>query len=387
VSLWRLRLGLPAIILALCACATVPPPATAVVPTAAPAVASPSPVPPTVATAPSTLTAAPTASTLPAATATPAATQLPAPSATPKSALRQLTTGGCCAQPYWSADGSQVRYIDRPSSGQPSGIWAVGLTGGAPVFVTDRVGIYSPDEKLVAYLDGGQTTIERVGGDHWRVDNGGRAVVFSPDSSHIAWQANSSLFNLDRRLVQVWVTAVDGTGARQVASLTGGSLAGWFPDGQHLLVTSRDGADTLIQSLSVAGGGPTTIVKVPRLQGLALSPRGGWLAYVVAFSGDASQDGLWVIGTDGHGARRLDTFGSFAWQDEGHLIVIPLEDTSTVNRVLQVEAVSGRASPLTDPAVTPFQIAQGMWSLSPNGAHLAFVSAADHNIWVINLTE
>src|SRR5262245_24878130 len=93
---------------------------------------------------------------------------LPVPSSTVPPAPRQLTEGGCCAQPFWSADGSQVRYIDRPSSGQPSGIWAVSANGGAPTFVTARLGLYSPDEKLVAYPEGGQTFIERVGGARWK---------------------------------------------------------------------------------------------------------------------------------------------------------------------------------------------------------------------------
>jgi Tol biopolymer transport system component len=266
-------------------------------------------------------------------------------------------------------------------------MWGVSLSGGPPVFVTARLGIYSPDEKLVAYPESGQTYIERVGGVRWRVDNGGRAVSFSPDSAHIAWQAASSLFNLDRRQDQVWVAAVDGSAARQLATLTGGSLAGWFPDGRHLLVTSRNGDNTLIQSLAVADGALAPIASVPRLQGLALSPLGGWLAYAVAFSGDPSLDGLWVVAANGQGARRLDTFGGFAWRAEGRLLVIPLDPASPSNRLLEVNAATGLVRALTDPAATPFQIAEGNWSLSPDGSHLAFVSAADHNIWVMDLME
>ncbi len=335
----------------------------------------------------------------PAATLAPTQTLLPtftpAPTATPAARLHQLTSGGCCVQPFWSADGQQVRFIDRPSSGQPAGIWAVSLTGGAPILVASRLGIYSRDETLVAYLEGDQTYVERVGGPRWLIPSGGRAVSFSPDSTQIAWQAASSLFNFDRRRVAIWVAQVDGSGARSVAALVGGSLVSWFPDGRRLLVTSHDGNQTQVQALNIADGVLSPLATVPRLQDLALSPGGGWLAYVVAFSGDPSLDGLWVTpvgGEAGNGgsaapARRLDVFGGFAWRSEGRLLVIPLDATATNNRVVEVDAASGAERTLVDPAITPFQIAQGNWALSPDGSRLAFVSAADHNIWVLDLTE
>jgi hypothetical protein len=40
---------------------------------------------------------------------------------------------------------------------------------------------------------------------------------------------------------------------------------------------------------------------------------------------------------------------------------------------------------VTDPAVTPFRISAGDWSVSPDGSKIAFVSAVDRNIWVIQL--
>lgn len=300
---------------------------------------------------------------------------------------RQLTSGACCAQPFWSADGRQVRYIDRPSSGQPGGIWGVNASGGQPSLVTARLGIYSPNEKLVAYPESGQTYIERVGGERWKVGTGGRAIVFSPDGTQIAWQVASSLYNFDSRQVQIWVAGVDGSGARKLAELVGGGLIGWYADGQRLLVTSHDGDFGVLQALNVDDNNLAPIARAPRIQGAVLSPLGGWVAYTIAFSGDASLDGLWVVRTNGGDAHRLDAFGGFAWRAEGRVLIIPLEASASRNRLIEIDAATNAERPLTDPAATPIQIAGGNWALSPDGLQLAFVSATDHNIWVLDLPE
>ena len=366
---------------ALMACGTAPNPNPTGTPTSMPMTTT-QPAPTT-----ATIAMEPHPSSTPMPGSTPAQSATPSVTATSGPVIRQLTSGGCCVQPFWSADGSQVRYIDRPSSGQPSGIWGVSLSGGAPVFVTARLGIYSPDETLVAYPERGQTFIERVGGQRWVVANGGRAVLFSPDSRRIAWQVAASPVNFDTRQVVIWVASVDGTGAHKVATLLGGGLSAWFPDGQRLLVTSRDGAMSQVQALNLADGGLTLIATGARIQGLALSPLGGWVAYSIAFSGDPKQDGLYVTGTSGEAGSRLDIFGAFTWRSEGRLLVVPLEPSATSNRLVEVHAEDGYERLLTDPALTPFQIAEGNWSLSPDARRLAFVSAANHNIWVMDLPE
>jgi hypothetical protein len=50
-----------------------------------------------------------------------------------------------------------------------------------------------------------------------------------------------------------------------------------------------------------------------------------------------------------------------------------------------VAAGDGAARALTDPRFIPFRIAAGDWALSPDGNRIAFVSAADRNLWLIEL--
>ncbi len=323
-----------------------------------------------------------TASPAPSETPTP----VPSPTATPAPRLRQLTTGGCCVQPFWSPDGRQVRYIDRPSAESPVGIYGVDLEGGMPALVTERLGLYSADGSLVAYPENGATMIER-GGERWAAPSGGRPVSFSPDGTLIAWQLSASGGTNEARASEVWVARVDGSEARRVARLLGGGFSGWFPDGRRLLVTTRTdaGADPHYAALDLTDGSQTVIAEAPRLRGASISPEGGWLAYSVTFSGDPERDGLWVVRADGTDARRLSLFGAYRWRAEGQLLVIPLETSASSPRLVEVDASTGVARPLSDPTVTVFHIENGDWTLSPDGSHIAFVSADDRNIWILDL--
>jgi hypothetical protein len=71
-------------------------------------------------------------------------------------------------------------------------------------------------------------------------------------------------------------------------------------------------------------------------------------------------------------------------------LIIPLDATASSNRLWQVEiglpgSTGGQVDPLTDPALTPFKIANDDWQVSPDGRFLSFVSALDHNIWLLKL--
>lgn len=330
-------------------------------------------------------------------TATATVTTVPTPTSTPAPVLRPLTSGGCCVQPSWSPDGSQVWYLDRPNAASPGGLWGVSAAGGNPVFITDRLGLYSPDRALLAFPEGGQTYIERLAtGERWLAPSQGRAISFSPDGQLIAWSIASSTVNFDRRLVEVWVARVDGQAARRVASLRGGGFSGWFPDGQRMLISGRaeeqaaaGSADVqLIGVLSLADGSVQPIVRSRNLRGANLSPEGGWLLYSVTFSGDPAADGQWVIPTSGGEPRRLDAYGAVRWRAEGRLLEIPMEwDSGAGLRVVEIDAATGTARALTDPAVTSLPISGGDWALAPDGSRLAFVSANDHNIWLLELPD
>lgn len=317
------------------------------------------------------------------------------PSPTPAPLLYRLSEGSCCVDHFWSPDGNQILFVDRPAPEAQSGLWAVDINGGAAQFVTDRLGIFSPDMQLRAFPSNGQTIIERLStGEQWVVPNDGRAVSFSPDGNQIAWTAGQSGPPFDRTQRQVWVSQFDGSQPLKVFTATGGGFEGWFPDGR-LLVSERN-ADTngeqvfWVFSLDENPGiqpSLTELGRAGRLRQAIISPNGSWLVYLATFSENSEQDGIWLVNSRTGERKRLEVFGDYLWQDDQHLLMVPLDLSQQVHRIVQIEAVSGQVTPITDPAVTPIKIAQGDWSVSPDGTKIAFLSAADSNIWVLKLLE
>ena len=317
----------------------------------------------------------------------------PTPTATPVPTLIQLTTGGCCTQSFWSPDSERVLFIDKPDLGSPTGLWGVGLRGGPPQFVTDHLGVFSPDMQWRAFPQNGQTVVEYLPDNaRWKIYNGGRPVSFSPDGLSLVWTAGNLGLPFDTSQRLLWISQIDGSHARMIMMVYGGGFAGWFPDGR-LLVTGRLNLKEKEQSfwsLDPQNGSLAEIVRATSPRGYKLSPDGKWLVYYVAFSSDSAENGLWLVNTETRELHRLDLFGAYRWRTGDRLLVIPLDATASSNRLWQVDVGSPesndiQANPLTDPALTPFKIANDDWQVSPDGRFLSFVSALDHNIWLLKL--
>jgi hypothetical protein len=331
----------------------------------------------------------PIASATPAPTHTPVPpTETPIPSPTTAPVLRQLTTGGCCVQPFWSHDSQQVLYIDRPDPSNPAGIWGVALADGTAQLFTDRIGYYSADMQTLAFPREGVIIVEHLSdGQHWTISTTGRMIDFSPDGSQIAWAdevPGSKSGDLDR---EIWMSKVDGSEARLVIKLVAGEVIDWFPDGR-LLVTGRlNVADPyrVFLAVSSADGSWQEIARSERFWGASLSPAGTWLAYLSVFHEDPGENGLWIVHTGTGEGRKLELFGSYRWRDDGHMLVIPLELQSEGHQIWQVEVASGEIQALTDPQVTRFKVANGDWSVSPDGQYVAYIAVEDFNIWLLAL--
>lgn len=320
------------------------------------------------------------------------AIQPTSPPAIQPSRLRRLTTGGCCTQPFWSSDSQRVLFIDKPASDAPVGIWGVDATEPAPTpeLVTGRIGFYTADMAFVVELDRGTTTIERLAdGAHWVVPAGGRPVSISPGRTRIAWQVSNEDLPFERRTTQVWVASLDGTNARSVANLPRGGLSSWVSDDVLLLGAreSLQSREQILYTLSLADGRTVELVRSERLRGELLSPDGRWLAYYIALSDEPAENGLWLVRTDGTERRQLDRdlFGAYQWRDASRLLITPFWPEAAFHELWELNVETGEVRRLTDPAITPFKIANGDWQVSPDGRHVAFVESRDRNIWVLDL--
>lgn len=323
-------------------------------------------------------------------TLAPTATLRPTP--TPAPTLKQLTDGKCCTQPFWSADAKQVLFIDKPDAKAPTGIYAVDVAAPtAPKLFTERIAFYTSDMQYTQSLDATFTTIERVSdGQKWKIRTGGRTVLLSPDRTRVVWsetpQTNAPF---ETRVTTVMGANFDGSDARPITQLLRGGVTAWL-DNQRLLLTARQNRNSQEVTLyvySLADGSTTELAKSERLRSAFPSPTGEWVLYSINFDQNAEQSGLWLIHPDGSARKKLDFFGAYQWRDGHRLIYVPLELDQPSHVFWEYDANTGARRPLTNPALTPFKIANGDWVLSPDGTKIVFLNAADLNLWLWELVK
>ncbi len=325
-------------------------------------------------------------------TARPTNTPEPTPTITPTPTpeLRQLTTGECCVLPAWSPDSKQVLFIDKPASQAEAGMYAVDIARSQESQLAGRVGIYSPDRSLVAYPVDVRTIVENVAsGDRWVIPNNGQALTFSPDNRRVAWEIEAISGPYDARQNDIFMANYDGTDAVKVARVYGGGLVGWLPRGLNILFLGRPSLNTHDSSLTVLDlrtNEAIDLVTAERISGVGISRDGSWVAYFISFNDDDERNGIWIQKTDGSGARKLDMWGAYQWRDDSHLLVIPARAVpDRAFEIWEINAETGEKQKLTDAPVTPLNILNGDWRVSPDGKHIVFVNSADRNLWLLGL--
>lgn len=313
--------------------------------------------------------------------------------------LQVLTSGRCCTQPFWSPDARQVLFIDRPSPTQPAAIWAVSLDApevGAYLF-SEYIGFYTSDLLHRIVLQGKTTLIEELvcpagpARNRWVVPAGGRPVFIAPDRTRIAWQVSNDTLPVERRITEIWVANLDGSGARKVAELARGSIVGWA-SGAVLVVSGRENLlarEQVLWALSLPDGNRLELARSDRLRGGSISPEGTWLAYSIALSQERDQNGLWLVRIDGTQRHQLpgDLFGAYRWRDDHRLLIIPLRPAAAFHELWEFDAQNGTARALTHPETVPFKIANNDWAVAPDGRSVVFVSVLDRNLWLLPLPD
>ena len=326
-------------------------------------------------------------------TDTPTPTPTITPTPTPE--LRQLTSGGCCVMPSWSPDSKQVLFIDRPTAAEAS-MYAVEIDQPGEPSQTPQpagpVGIYSPDRSLVAYPVDVRTVVEKLStGDRWVMPNNGQAVEFSPDNRRVAWEAEAISGPYDERQNDIFMANYDGTDEVKVTRVYGGGFVGWLPRGLSILFMGRPSLNThdrTLTALDLRTNEAVDLVTAERIAGVGISAKGSWVSYFISFNADDERNGIWVQRTDGTGARQLDMWGAYQWRDDSHLLVIRARTSADDGfEVWEVDAATGEKQKLTDGAVTPLNILNGDWRVSPDGKTIVFVNSADRNLWLLELPD
>jgi hypothetical protein len=360
-----------------------------------PALPSPSPAPTEPAPAQLAPFVAETGQPAPAAAVTatppPAATAAPAtePPQLPATMLpRRLTTGGCCWQPFF-LDG-RIAFLDRPAAAASAGVYAVPLTGGPPLLVESRLGAFLNDGAFFTYLDDEYTVVERrADGQQWRLLTNGQPPLLSPDGSIAAWMEREWEGSVEERRVQFWWKPLDGGRPAFVTSVLGGGLIDWLADGRWLAAgrLAYDAAEGVLFTYVPASKERLDLFQASWFRGVEASPDGRWVIFLVGQDPVPERNGLWLVRTDGGELRRLDWFGAYAWRDASHLFYLPFRPGAASDEVWLYDVAGDASQRLGDPALPPFRVAQGDFFFTPDGRALVYVSAADHNLWLLPLPD
>jgi hypothetical protein len=308
---------------------------------------------------------------------------------------RQITSGNCCTNPYWSQDSSEVRFVDQPAPNDPLGIWGVHLADDnpAPRLASESLGIYSPDGSLIAYpdRDRGIAVVERLeDGQKWLFDTQQRGVSFTPNSQGIIWSTYDEDAPRDSREETIWLADVDGRDARAVFRSRRTDPVAWLSEDELMMNQGFAGtSDIELFTLSLADGTQTAVLEGPRMRGLALSPDGRHLVYYVTFEADTEKNGVWLVDLEGPTAkpRKLPFFGTYRWRDNQRLIYVPLDPESITHEFFEYN-INTRQTQALFPEGTGLTIANNDWRVSPDGRKIAMVAARGlelDGIWVLDI--
>jgi hypothetical protein len=120
------------------------------------------------------------------------------------------------------------------------------------------------------------------------------------------------------------------------------------------------------------------------VRNIQVAPGGERLIFYSTFNPDPANDGAFALEiAEGATAQKLSWFGDYRWRDAESVLYITFDPATDIQQLNYYHVLSGDTYPLTDPAETPFTIANGDWSVSPDGQAIAFQELRDANVWLL----
>ena len=314
----------------------------------------------------------------------------PTPAAGSTPVVRQLVSNGCCVNPVWAANSDAIYFIDKPAPNAATGIYQVQVDGKEPVpageLVTTTFGDWQVGGRFyVVRNQTGVTITEAETGNSWPIDSEGEQVTISPDGTLVTWQARTG--NGSSRETAFWVANLDGSQARVVLRSRDASLVSWLNNNAMLLQKrDSDRRERMWWRYDPSSDSSTPLISDTRINGMSVSPDGKHLMYIITLEQDEPErNGFWLTNSETGETWQLPFVGGYRWRDASHLLLIPMEAGQYSHRLQEYDLTSNRIRNLTSPATHPFRVTNNDWAVSPDGTQVAFVSAADGNLWLIDL--
>lgn len=298
-----------------------------------------------------------------------------------------LTYGGCCANAWWSPSSpSSLLMIDGAENQRASiFLWdtdsreLLNNIGQAPPPIT------SADGTFVLRREGDGMRIQRVSDlAEWFVPTQNEWATLNADNSQLLWTVTTpTAAGSDQPpATTLWISNFDGSDARAVGQFPQASaqwldttrlLVGWNADELRILSVF----DTMTGSSFDLGGWD-------RLRGISVAPGGGRIMFYLTHQPDPTADGVYMVETTA-GAQpvKLDWFGGWRWRDENSVYYLPFDSTQANHSVRYYDFSTGEDQLIMDGASVPIRIANGDWSVSPDGDQIALWNALDQVIWIL----
>ena len=243
----------------------------------------------------------------------------------------------------------------------------------------------------VVYSSGGDIYARQLAGGEARLLVGGPgedvAPLYSPDGTRIAF------FRLTEGSDTLFVTAADGTEARELLGGRTVAWASWGPDSRSMAVISFAGGDHTL-SVVDAEAGTNRIIDLPVQpeEGVEWRPSDG--RELVFRGSDGPLMAIYGVRPDGTGFRQISQFGNgdafwapYAMSPDGSQLMYTLGgDTVSIHLLdldTEVDRVWGAAMPPPEPGYSATEH-WGSPVFSPDGSQIAFGRYWDEREGTIN---
>ncbi len=294
---------------------------------------------------------------------------------------------------WWNPRDLDAVYLIDAIPGQPTGVFRQPLDGSPREYVQrappDQLspdGTISVERTPDAYM----LITRQTDGMAWQVDTDGVYPAVSPDGTRLLWEIvyGDIVPGTSDPAVAMIVSNIDGSLVRQVYTQSGG-YSMWL-DAHRLLIVKRPpftaGTELYILDIDDPNVTPEPLGVYPFLHGLKVAPGGRMIAFFLPFQDNPDDSGVYVQRTEsGSTAQKLPFFGAYQWRDDHTLFTLSYDISTDAHALGVVDALTGDLRWLTDPADLPLRIANGDWSVSPDGTRIVYVESEDYGLYLLTI--
>lgn len=339
---------------------------------------------------PPSLRAGPTETTRPAFTAPAPAGSLITP--------RRIGPANCCAQFWWLPDSREIIYLDGPE-GEIASVRARAATSGqARDLGTAPPALFSADGRYSVRVTNRTTVQDIRSGESWAVATRGAWPVISPGSKWLMWHIRPGdyLPNYIPPRTEIWLAPLNADPDQREPKLIRqqpGGMVYWLDDNRLLLVEQLPRVEQryTLSIYHIDSEQVEPLAEVNWLRRLSIAPGGAHVLMFLPFQAKAEQSGLYLLATQpGAKPEKLPFVGGAQWRDSRTLVYIPyaarVDRASTTPMGLIVYDIERKATQRLNLA-QGLRIRDDQWQVSPDGRAVAFVSARDDGLWVLEIAE